>query len=635
MESPFIDLLSGEKETSAEVDKRFNIPELSNPFIDTIAPELYEKEELVESTQADDFKTVNIANDNGIEAEEQYEYDEEDVDLGQSEFDEMKEDNLFYDDKTVETKDYTKDTNEKIETDEYNKYSINELGQDEINKPENEYMKSESVDDGSDSEYIESEIEDEIDKSASEYIEDEKEDDESDYEYVESEMENEFYEYGEGESLVEYRIPVTGSLVNVPVCKIDPFKKNKINFEFDMLLNITSDLKLSRTLDDGIVISEHTKSGDGFISKIDGNKIEVNTKRFKLSAKGLTELKRTFANIGQWLKNVEVSLQAQKKIVKIEKDPACVNCIAGEGIFIDTQTVGRILRIKDELISKNHFIFPLRNAVSVMQNYYTDNRDIKGVPQVTMCIPLARVSKLADLIRSTQGRGIGVGLTGSSGMRQGLRSDALFNAQYRVNVAREYFLKKGIFDSLKIDNKNFSDTLTGFLILLAQYFWTSVLPDDPRDREIFSKAYVPLHSKTRFREMFHCLLNDPERELFLKVFWENENWKNLFSLAKKIDGRKGGYSNINDTPNIRLFSRKVSVLKPTWKEFVTSIVENSFSIEKPSGANTLVTGPTNAIKLTTNGVYLELRRMGFDILPSENWLDMAEKLFNVAKNLNN
>ncbi len=421
-------------------------------------------------------------------------------------------------------------------------------------------------------------------------------------------------------------------LVNPPTCNIDLTKKNKIGFEFDMLISITTDLcNPTPTSLNKKLISNHKDSTDGFTLKVDGNKIEVSTKPFELTEAGKKELERTFSNINQWLNDLKTVFKDPLHKKKIK---GRAGCLKGEGIFIETKDTGKKLNLTDEFINTNHFILPLKSAIANKSDYFVETTKIKGVPQATMGIPLASVSKLINIIRKTEGQRVGIGLTASSTHRLGLRSDALYKAQNRVNNARAFFLKKGVFNGLKITNSNFSDTLAGFLILLTQYFWTSVLPADPRDKEIFSKAYVPLHSKNRFRELFHCLLNNEERELFIKVFWENDSWKNLFSLTGKIPGRKGGYSNIADTPNLRLFPSKVRITKPTWREFTASIVDNSFSIEKTTGNSTLVTGPTKAIDLTSQGVILELRRMGFGVLPSDSWLAMANKLFSIAQGLN-
>ena len=433
--------------------------------------------------------------------------------------------------------------------------------------------------------------------------------------------------------LLDFDVP---KKVSAPVCSVDVTKANKIGFEFDMLISISADLQ-AKTVGDKELISEHTLSTEGFVLKVDGNKIEVSTKPFELSDAGQKDLQETFLRIEHWINDLRDHFKRDKKVVSIKKAPACASCFSGSGIYIETSDVGKALRIKDKYITPySHFIFPLNNAVSKLDDYFTTNTIVRGVPQTTMGVPLASVSSLVDKIRATENQRVGVGLSVSgSGWRLGLRSDALYNGQYRVNAARKYFLNHGIFGTLKIDKTNFSNALTGFLILLTEYLWTSVLPEDARDHEGFSKAYVPLHSKTRFREMFHCLLNDSEREVFLKVFWEGDNWKNLFSLMKKIDGRNGGYTNINDTPDIKLFPSFIVRSKPTWKEFVTSIVENNFLYEQTSGYDSLVTDPTSgAIPLTTNGVVLEFRRMGFGTLTSDKWQDMAERLFKIARDIN-
>jgi hypothetical protein len=421
--------------------------------------------------------------------------------------------------------------------------------------------------------------------------------------------------------------------VNTPVCSIDSAIKNKIGFEFDMLLSITSDIKKSRTLAENTIVSEHTQASDHFELKIDGNKIEVSTKPFELSASGLTELKEGFENITKWLADLNESFDTYKKEID---HPICAGCLAGKGYYISTKDAGKKLKIKDAFITaEEHFIFPLKTAVSNRNDYYSKSLTIKGVPQATLGIPLSQVNALVNKIRETENERVGVGLSRSgSKVRLGLRSDALFNAQERVTVARQFFLRSGELNALKITHANFSDALTGFLILVVQYLWTSVLPIDDADPEGYSKAYIPLHSKTRFRDMYHCLLSKEEQELFLKIFWEGNNWKNLFSLTKKIRSRPGGYVTIEDTPDIRLFPSTMVDTEPTWKEFITSIVENNFDVEKASGDSTLVSNPAKAILLKNNGVVLELRRMAYGTSSSDKWLDMATRLFSMADALN-
>jgi hypothetical protein len=132
--------------------------------------------------------------------------------------------------------------------------------------------------------------------------------------------------------------------------------------------------------------------------------------------------------------------------------------------------------------------------------------------------------------------------------------------------------------------------------------------------------------------MFHCLLNDDEREVFVKVFHEGDNWKNLYSLAKKIPGRLGGLVSVTSKTGNKLFTSKVSP-RPDWKDFILAIVENRFDLEKETGSDTLVSGPTKAIPLKASGVIVELRRMGFGVLSSASWLGMSTRLFDKARSL--
>ena len=425
------------------------------------------------------------------------------------------------------------------------------------------------------------------------------------------------------------------SPVNPVTCAIDPKKKNAIGFEFDMLINLTADVTKTWTLAADTSISDHTWANDGFVLKIDGNKIEVSTKPFELTDVGRKELVSAFGNIETWIKKVKAFLsdKGKREIIEATMTAGCNRCAGGKGIYIKTTDIGKDLKLKSSFISPAHFIVPIKNARSKPADYYTERTDITAVPQATMGIPLASVSKLVDIIRNSEGNAVGIGYSAPPGNRTGIRSEALYNAQFRVLKARNFFLKKGTYNSLQITAKNFSDSLTGFLILLSQYLWTGVLPEDPRDDEVFSKAYVPLHSKTRFREMYHCLLNADEREVFEKVFFESDNWKNLYSLTLKIPGRKGGLDKVGSKTGNKLFSPKISISRPDWNDFIESIVKNKFDFENSAG-RTLVSGPSKAIALEAKGVIVELRRMGFGVLSFDRWQNMAKQLFDKAKSLN-
>jgi len=90
-----------------------------------------------------------------------------------------------------------------------------------------------------------------------------------------------------------------------------------------------------------------------------------------------------------------------------------------------------------------------------------------------------------------------------------------------------------------VDDKTFSDSLSGFLILLSSYLITSELPYrfDPAagrlfDYEPFAKAYLPLNVKTPFPQIFGQVLDSRDQDIFRELFADGSARARLFSLAR-------------------------------------------------------------------------------------------------------
>ena len=106
---------------------------------------------------------------------------------------------------------------------------------------------------------------------------------------------------------------------------------------------------------------------------------------------------------------------------------------------------------------------------------------------------------------------MGMALTGGATTRMGVQSEALFRAQSAVNRLRRTLTTQkpplSLSDGRMVNTAAFTESLTGFLILLASYLWTSELPyhfsePKPRDYEPFAKAYLPVNVKVPLARSF-------------------------------------------------------------------------------------------------------------------------------------
>lgn len=277
---------------------------------------------------------------------------------------------------------------------------------------------------------------------------------------------------------------------------------SKIGFEFD--INYGATLKDPPPPDvdysaDSMSISTHTRKNDGFRLKGDGNRIEIATKPFDISSTGKAEMQKV---LGEVLKLTQ------------EMDTLCKAATfhpATGGLEYKTKTVGRKkkpvgrpIAIAPSYLTKNKkcdysgsmysiaSIFPIEGHYT----YYRQSIFVVGASlQATMTIPLAKINDLINHIKKTESYPkTKFPLSGSSKYRLGLRSDALYIAQKNILKSRKYHLDKAtkLSDGTVTTTKNYTDTLTGLLILMASYMVTSILKEGKDDYEAFAKAYLLL-----------------------------------------------------------------------------------------------------------------------------------------------
>ncbi len=274
-----------------------------------------------------------------------------------------------------------------------------------------------------------------------------------------------------------------------------------------------------------------------------------------------------------------------------------------------------------------------------------------AAPQATVTVPLSRIADLVRAIERTEGQRPGIALTGSHSHRRGLRSDALFKARQAVDRERKLLLEARpphvLSDGTTVNASSFSESLRGFLILLASYLWTSELryefdkpsPERPRDYEPFGKAYLPVNVKAPFSEIFRTLLGPVEQRVFREMFADGVARARLFGLARPgatlADATRkllppGPKEGADDSVHSRQAAAFGSV--PTWNDFVAHVLDSSHK-----GWGDILLVPLSKIiplDRTTPGVALELRRIGFNAVFARDWRHMMLSIFSLARALN-
>jgi hypothetical protein len=374
------------------------------------------------------------------------------------------------------------------------------------------------------------------------------------------------------------------------------FRKPTVGFEFDVhyglipgLLPVGVPMPPNKTL-----MSEHSKLVEGFEVQLDGQRLEINTKPLESTADGKKELREMAARIKTFAAELNSGCRSASEVR--------VAGISGAARpFLHPRMTMRIAKL------------PVRGGF--------DNCSVWAAPQATLTVRLSKIAKLVERIKASEGKGAGVALTGGSGSRMGLQSEAIYRAYREVKRARRA--------------SAFSADLEGFLILLASYLWTGELPyrfptpDAParpgEDYEPFGKAYLPVNVKTPLSQVFGSLLDAGDQKAFRDRFADGAARVNLFRLARPsgatlADGdRKFLPTGPMDggMPSVHELQKAVFGVAPTWNDVVEHTLN---STHRGWGDRLLVPMSTPLdVSKTSPRVLLELRRVGFTAVDRSDW----------------
>ena len=288
--------------------------------------------------------------------------------------------------------------------------------------------------------------------------------------------------------------------------------------------------------------------------------------------------------------------------------------------------------------------------------YFRAGCDVAAAPQATIAVPLASIDRLVTAIRDSERLGVpGLALSGPAGRRQGVRSQALYDAQRAVNRSRNRHLGAGKApDGTPVTKVSFSPALQGLLILMVSYLRTSELAYTGKDYEQVAKAYLPLNVKQPFRLLFDDL-TDQEKKVFHALYGSPRT--NLFALANTggtADASDGSKALFPDRVKAHQQTRFTPV--PTWDEFIDKTVNNVALERTVSPVGTpkrgealgceLLFAPLSRIipyELGSRRVIVEMRRLGFNWVHANpgkvdggsrpGWMTMATRIFDLARRL--
>jgi hypothetical protein len=384
------------------------------------------------------------------------------------------------------------------------------------------------------------------------------------------------------------------------------FRLPTVGFEFDVHYGPIPAL-VGRN---GEVLSSHTHATDGFIVKLDGPRLEVNTKPFETSADGRRGSQDTAARMETFAAELATGCR--------NATPSTPAAFPGARPFTHPKVIVPIGKL------------PIGGRFT--------NCSVWAAPQATVTIPLRKVATLVERIKATEGDGPGVALTGGSTHRMGLRSEALYRAYREVKKARKA--------------ATFSDDLEGFLILLATYLWASELPYrfpapgetvNPvvHDYEQIGKAYLPVNVKNPFHQVFATLLSAADQQVFRSRFADGPARANLFRLARP-QGASLADGTTKFLPPGRTVSGVADVVHhfqtgefgfvPTWDDLVEHTLDGT---HRGMGDRLWVShSKPKDIGVTRPRVLLELRRIGFTPVDHSLWGPFMVRLQTLTADLN-
>ncbi|GAB3558314.1 hypothetical protein [Spirosoma fluminis] len=406
---------------------------------------------------------------------------------------------------------------------------------------------------------------------------------------------------------------------------------------------------------DGKKITTHTTKADGFRLKGDGNRIEIGTKPFEVTAAGKKEMQATLLAI------VKLTEEFDSLCRKATLHPN-TNTAPYKTNKVGKKIVGRPISIYPKYLIKGE-VCPVSKAsydiqsIFPIEGQYTYYRQkifsVGASAQVTMAVPLSKISELVVHIQSTEKFDKSkFPLSGHSKYRLGLRSDAVYKALEAVQKSRRYHIRRKtkLSDGTLVTETNYTKDLEGLVILMVSYLVTGVLPVDSKDYEQFAKAYLPLNVKNHFRLVF-ADLSDPEKQVFKELYFDGVKQFNVFRLAYKF---KPADDILAFGKASELFPAKASLhwsvytKRPTWFDFIKMIVDNtpltqakdfagsSCSVKSVKGDEVLFVPISKSLDYTKGSkvVLIEMRRLGLRMIASSEWTKLTNTLFSLAEKLN-
>ena len=407
-----------------------------------------------------------------------------------------------------------------------------------------------------------------------------------------------------------------------------------VGFEFDVHYGVIPAVVSAAGLGvpaDGDLITMHKESTHGFKVKLDGQRLEIATKPFTVDRAGRADLEGAITHAAAFAKELTAGHKSSSG---------------------STVTIPGVSGHPRPFTLLNSVVPGLPIARLWVRGAFNPDLDsVWASPQATVTVRLDRVPALIRAIRDSEGRGAGAALSGSSGQRAGVRSEAAYRALREADRVRTRMLtarpRTKLSDGTVVDEKAFTPALQGFLILLAMYLWTSEVPyrfEDSaprglRDYEPFTKAYLPMNVKAPFSEIYRALLTDQERKVYRELFADGPARVRLFALARpagatSADGDRllfptGPKEHGLDSVHERQKAEFTSV--PTWNDLVDHTLDPT---HRGWGERLLV--PMSRpipVSRTSPRVAIELRRIGFASVYARQWPGLMRSAFRLVHQL--
>ncbi|HET7642439.1 MAG TPA: hypothetical protein VFK40_02935 [Nitrososphaeraceae archaeon] len=474
--------------------------------------------------------------------------------------------------------------------------------------------------------------------------------------------------------LLEYEGSTPSSTFKRCIVEIPKKKFATIGFEFDLNYGASPRNPPPNHEDYSLnyqKISLHTWDSHGFRLEGDGNRIEIATKPFELSPAGENEMNGVINKILEFVEFLKTECKKSKPEMYFKKNKKYDWSIGYPTHF----ELLPELRIPE----KEYRIFPLqRNPPPYYRKINLKDKDkdqwtfdVDGSPQATLIIPLSKIDNLVTLIKESETGKKTInghiirplsGNMANKGYRPGVKSQALYDAQIKVNESRKYHLnnRTKLPSGKVVDENNFTATLQGLLILMMSYLRSSEIKYKEKskdsgkywDYEPYAKSYLPINVKNPFRLLYRDLTKD-EKEVFEELYHKPNPFvpltMKIFKLAtnKKIDEMGIGFK--------PLFPKRVHIHQkaffkslPTWNNFIDNTVHNiplkrtsgdsndEYKKCHSSGDEILFAPITSIIPYETGSrrVAIELRRLGYSWLSSDGWKQLLQDLFTIARDLN-